>query len=120
MSPAVNAALDSIATALIIIAAPAATMFPIVYWFRPWRQSQIGRALMVKATGMALLIDITIAYYAFGDDYPFRHLVRVIIYGLITLGIWWQFLAMLRAGKREDDHNKRTADGLSGKREVEH
>lgn len=89
-------------------------MFPIVYAFRPWRQSAIGRALMVKAVGMALLIDISIIYNVLGDNYPLRNLVRVIVYALIVVGIWSQFIAMLRAGKKRDDEHAEQ-DRLSAK-----
>lgn len=97
MSPTAEHWLDMIAVALIFAAAPPATMFPIVYAFRPWRRSMIGRALMVKAVGLALLIDISIAYIVMGDDYAYRDLVRVAVYGLIVVGIWWQFIAMAKA-----------------------
>lgn len=97
ISPAANQILDAIAIALIFIAAPPVTMFPIVYAFRPWRESLIGRALMTKAIGLALLIDISIAYQLLGDDYPFRNVVRVAVYALVVTGIWFQFIAMVRA-----------------------
>lgn len=89
--------LNAIAVALIVLAAPAATCFPIVYAFRPWRDSLIGRALMTKAVGVALLIDISIAYQFLGNDYPGRDYVRVGAYALIAVGIWFQFIAMIRA-----------------------
>lgn len=89
--------LDAIAVALIVLAAPAATCFPIVYAFRPWRDSLIGRALMTKAVGVALLIDLSIAYQILGDNYPGRDYVRLGVYSLIVIGIWFQFIAMIRA-----------------------
>lgn len=95
--------IDAIAVALIVIAAPPATMFPIVYAFRPWHQSLIGRALMTKSIGIALLIDISLAYRFLGDDYPARDYVRIGVYALIAAGIWFQFIAMVRAPHRPPD-----------------
>ena len=40
--------------------APPATLFPILYAFRPWYRSLIGRALMTHSVGLALLIDISL------------------------------------------------------------
>lgn len=105
MSATVEHWLDVAAVFLIFAAAPPATMFPIVYAFRPWRSSMIGRALMTKAIGLALLIDISIAYIVMGDDYAFRDLVRVLVYGVIVVGIYYQFIAMVRA-----PHNPRPKD----------
>lgn len=98
MNPTADQWLDWVAIALIFVAAPPATMFPIVYAFRPWRRTLIGRALMTKAVGLALLIDISIIYQVLGDDYPYRNVVRVAVYALVVTGIWVQFIAMAKAG----------------------
>lgn len=87
---------DTIAVLLILAAAPAATLFPIVYGFTsPWHRSLIGRALMTKAVGLALLIDISLLYKWLGDDYAARDIVRLTVYGLITAGVWLQFAALM-------------------------
>ena len=93
-SPGWNRILDEYSGILVFIAAVPATLFPIVYSRRPWRASFLGRALMVKATGLALLIDISLLYVQFGDDYPYRQLVRAAVYTLITTGIILQFTAL--------------------------
>lgn len=91
---------EHLAVALIVIAAPAATMFPFVYAFRPWHTTLIGRALMVQSVGLMLLIDISLAYKAFGDDYALRDAVRLTVYALITLGTWGVFLALVRTPRQ--------------------
>lgn len=98
---------DTWAVVLIVAAAPAATLFPIVYGFSsPWWRTLIGRALVTKAVGLALLIDISIAYQILGDQYPGRDAVRLSVYALITAGVWMQFSALMvekwRARKSRD------------------
>lgn len=87
---------DKMAALLIMAAAPPATLFPLVYGFTaPWWRSLVGRALMVKAVGLALLIDVSIVYQIFGDDYPLRDAVRLGVFSLITVGVWMQFGALM-------------------------
>lgn len=77
--------------------APPATLFPIRYAFRPWYRSLIGRALMIHSVGLALRIDISLLYKAFGDDYPGRDIVRLAVYTLIWLGVTFQCVALIRS-----------------------
>lgn len=87
---------DTIAVLMIVGMAPPATLFPIIYGFTaPWWKSLVGRALMTKAVGLALLIDITIIYNWFGDDYPLRDAVRFTVFLFILLGTWMQLIALL-------------------------
>jgi hypothetical protein len=75
--------------------APAATLFPLLYGLTtPWWRSLIGRALMTKAVGLALLIDISLLYTWLGDDYFLRDAVRLTVYGLIFVGVWLQLTAL--------------------------
>jgi hypothetical protein len=91
-----NTTLDTIAVVLLVLAAPAANCFPVVYAFRPWRSSQIGRALMTKAVGLAIFIDVALLALVF-PDYPLRPQIRVVAFSLVVVGIWYQFIAMARA-----------------------
>lgn len=87
---------DVAAVILILAAAPPATLFPIVYGFTaPWWKTLIGRALLTKAIGLALLIDISLIYKFLGDEYFLRDVVRLSVYALITVGTWMQFSALL-------------------------
>lgn len=93
---------DTVALALIVIAAPPATLFPLVLGFTTqWWRRPITRALMTKAVGLALLIDISLVYTWFGDDYALREVVRLTVFALIALGAWMQFGALI-AEKRRD------------------
>ncbi len=89
---------DTLAVLLIIAAAPAATLFPFAYaWIARgvWWREPIGRALMVSSTGLALLIDISLAYQAFGDNYALRDVVRLTVFAWIALGAWLKLGALL-------------------------
>lgn len=74
---------------------PAANGFVLVYGLtRPWYLSQIGRALMTKALGVAALFDLSAFAQMSHVTIPLR--LTVIVVGLIVAGIWYQFLVMLR------------------------
>lgn len=94
---------DTLAVILVALAAPPATLFPFVYATRPWYRSLLGRALMTKAIGIALLIDISLLYNWLGDDYALRDVVRLTVYSLITCGVWFQFIALVRTIRKRDD-----------------
>ena len=88
---------DKFALLLIIAAAPAATAFPFAYaWIARgvWWREPIGRALMTSSTALALLIDISLAYKAFGDDYYLRDAVRLSVFALIATGAWLKLGAL--------------------------
>jgi hypothetical protein len=89
---------DVAAVLLVVAAAPAATVFPFLYaWVARgvWWRTPTGRALMVSSTALALLIDISLAYQAFGDDYALRDLVRLSVFGLIAVGAWLKLGALV-------------------------
>jgi hypothetical protein len=94
---------DDAAVLLILMAAPAQTVFPFLYGFTsPWHQSLIGRALMTKAVGLALLIDISLIYQWLGDNYALRDVVRLTVFAIITIGAWMQLVAFVMV-KRKDN-----------------
>ena len=89
---------DTLAVVLVIAAAPAATTFPFAYaWISRgvWWRTPTGRALMTSSTALALLIDISLAYKFFGDDYALRDVVRLTVYALIALGAWLKLGALI-------------------------
>lgn len=87
---------DTVAVLLVLGMAPPATLFPIIYGLSgPWWRLPIGRALMMKSVGLALLVDISLLYNWFGDDYWGREVVRLVVFSLIFCGLWMQFGALL-------------------------
>jgi hypothetical protein len=88
---------DVAALALVLVAAPAQTLFAIIYGlWSPWWRSLIGRALFTKAIALALLIDISLLYQWLGDDYYLRDAVRICVFLLIAVGSWMQLVALLK------------------------
>lgn len=89
-----------IATVLVILAAIPATIFPLLYSRSPWRETLIGRALMTSTVGLALLVDISLLYKVFGDEYFARDVVRLVVYFIITAGAYLNLWALLGARRR--------------------
>lgn len=90
---------DTLAVTLVLIAAPAATLFPFCFgWISRgiWWRNPAGRALMTSSTALALLIDISLLYQWLGDDYALRDVVRLSVYTLIAAGAWQKLYALLR------------------------
>lgn len=79
--------------ALWFVAIPA-TIFPILYtsWFK-WWESTLGRALFIKSTALAVIIDLTLMGAVWGLFYPW--LTITLLYGLSAAVIYQQY-AMLR------------------------
>lgn len=91
---------DTVAVVLVVIAAPAATLFPFCFAYISrgiWWRNPAGRALMTSSTALALLIDISLAYRWLGDDYALRDVVRLTVYALIAAGAWQKLYALLSA-----------------------
>jgi hypothetical protein len=87
---------DVVALVLVAGIAPPATLFAIIYGLTvPWWQTLIGRAMLVSSAGLALLVDISLLYQWLGDDYAQRDTVRLAVFGLVFLGAWFKFLALM-------------------------
>lgn len=87
------------ALAMLVLAGVAVNVYPFVYLTRPWTTTPAGRALMVKAWGNLVLIDMSLAAWLW-PDYPGRWLIRNIGLTLFTVGVWALLLTLMRADKR--------------------
>lgn len=89
---------------LVTAALPAAVLYPLIYGVSVrWWKSAIGRALMLKACGVLVLLLFSIFFYWFGPDYPFRNEFRIIGASLLCVGLYLALYAMVRevrAGRR--------------------
>lgn len=95
---------DAVAFAAIVAAAPPLTLFPFYFAWASrgaWRRNFAGFALMWSTTSLALLVDIVLLYQVFGDDYPFRDLVRNSVYIGIALGAWLKFSALVYYSRKD-------------------
>jgi len=63
---------------------------------------------MASDLGLALLVDISLAYKAFGDDYALRDVVRLSVYAIVLAGVLFATGALI-AALREKRREKRTA-----------
>lgn len=80
---------------LTCLAAVAVNLYVIIYFFRPWYTTPAGRALMVKAVGNFIIIDMSLAYALFGE-YPGRDIVRVVGMTTFTTGMWYLLVVLLK------------------------
>lgn len=86
---------------VVLLALPAALLYPLIYGFRVrWWSNWIGFALLVKATGLGIMLAFTAALLIFGPDYPWRTVVRNVGITLVAVGTWTAFLAMIREWRR--------------------
>lgn len=78
------------------LALPAAIMYPVIYGFKArWWRGWIGFALLFKATGLALLLTMTVLFQTLGPEYWGRDFLRVSGITFITIGLWLALIAML-------------------------
>lgn len=104
---------DTVALLLILAAAPPLTLFvPYYAWVARgvWYRNPAGRALMVSTSGLALLVDISLLYAVFGDDYPHRDVVRLTVYCWIVVGAWLKFGALVYESRRGHRFMPRPSD----------
>jgi hypothetical protein len=83
--------------ALLIAGSPAIILFVIFYWRRsPWRTLLAGRSLMYLAMAMSGVLLSNLAAVEFGADYPGRPLVRIVVYGTMSVMTWRLLFTLLR------------------------
>lgn len=98
---------DLVCLLLVIGMAPPLTLFPFVYaWVARgiWWRVSAGRAIMISTTSLAALVDVTLAYAVWGDDYALRDVVRISVFSGVFLGAWLKFGSLIsesRKGRRE-------------------
>lgn len=81
---------------LVIAGAIGQTAFALMYGFGTrWWRDPVGRALMVKAGGLALTLDLVTGFYIFGD-YPGRSWASLAVFGLVVLGAYWQLIVFVK------------------------
>ncbi len=86
---------------LVTAALPAAILYPLVYGLSVrWWESAIGRALLIKALGLLMLLLFSVFFYWFGPDYFGRDTFRIVGMCLLFVGLHLAFFAMLRELRR--------------------
>lgn len=92
---------DTAVLVLVLVCLPAVNLYPAIYAARPWRSTRQGRALMIKAIGNMILIDMAFAAVVFGD-YPYRDTIRIVGFSVFTAGIWYLFASLLTSPGAEN------------------
>ena len=92
---------------LVYVATAGQLAFVLLYGvgsWNTWRREPIGRALMTKSVGLAMILALTSARYLFGD-YPYRAQALMICFGIVVVGIYWQLIVFTRIRWRRS-HSK--------------
>lgn len=88
---------ETISFWLLVFAAPPASLFVLTYGTtQPWYRSWVGWALVVFSGGLALLLDISLAYRIFGADYRARDALRLTVFSMVGVGSWLMLFALCR------------------------
>lgn len=107
---------DTVALTLTALAAPPLNIFvPYYLWSarRSWWRNFAGVAVMASTSGLMLLVDISLLYMIFGDDYPYRDVVRNCVYAWIVVGAWLKLSALIyeqRRGRRRSHRRSQLSD----------
>lgn len=72
-----------------------ANLYPIIYAFRPWYTTRVGRVLMVRGVGDLLLFDMSLAALVFGPTYPGQVVLSYVAVGAFCLGVWFILIVLL-------------------------
>ena|SRR5437763_1353056 len=109
---------DPISVLLLLGALIAACGFMGTYaTYSPWRASEVGRSMMLLAFSIALMIVTGLLLQLLGPDYPFRLLVRNLVYVVLNVSLWWQLCILIRVVNRRFRENARNAVVVPAPRE---
>jgi hypothetical protein len=88
---------EEASTLIIFVAAPATTLFPILYMLTaPWYRSLVGWAIVISKLGLAALVDASLAFHFFGPHYAGRPAFVLGAFSLIVVGTWLYLFALIR------------------------
>jgi hypothetical protein len=93
---------DPVLLVLFAVGALATNLYVAVYWFRPWRATPQGEALMIGKWGNAILLNLGLAALVFGPNYPGRDYLRVLGLTAFTVGICYLLGSLLTATGARD------------------
>lgn len=100
---------DQIFAHLVYLALPAVILYPLIYGFTsPWWSSWIGRALLVKAVGVAILVSFSALFQFFGPNYWGRDYVRIVGMAFACVGFYLALFSLIQV-KLEARRRRRSA-----------
>jgi hypothetical protein len=81
---------------LILLSVIPAILGPLLYGFSgPWWESLTGIGLMIGWSGLGLLVVWAAAFVLWGDDFPYRDAIRLVVFALISAGLWVKLIALV-------------------------
>lgn len=96
---------DNVTLGQFILAAVFANLYFTALWFRPWRTTAAGRALMLKAWGNVILLNMFLVALVW-PDYAWRPYVRFVGLTLFDAGLIYLFVVLVRTprlGRSRDE-----------------
>lgn len=92
---------DPISLLLLISALVASTGFVGLYATNsPWRLTGVGKAMMTMAVALMGVCISGLLFQLLGPDYPFRFVVRNLVYLALNIALWWQLFNLVRMQNR--------------------
>ena len=92
-----NGVIWVLGTIALYIAIPGLVAFVVVYASRSrWRDFVAGRSVMYFMISLAMVAISGILVSVFGEHYPFRGLVRLVLYTSISFAVWRLVIVVLR------------------------
>lgn len=87
---------QEIAVWMVVCMVPAITAIPILYhWRQEWWSDQYGRAFMVLAVGLALLVNFAVTFQ-FVPEFPGKGWVKLGVYSILLVAFYWLAWLMWR------------------------
>lgn len=87
---------DNVFLLITYMALPAVILYPLIYGLTsPWWKSWLGRALLIKAVGILVLVLFIVFFNLFGPSYWGREGFRIGGMAFICVGCWTVLFAML-------------------------
>lgn len=98
--------LSNASVVLVYLMVLPAVGFPVLYLsFYRWYKNPIGRALMTKAIGLAMLIGLSVFFHFNGSRvYSWAEEAQFMVFVLVCAGLWYQFLVFIKIRLQRKDH----------------
>lgn len=94
--------LDVMADYLLLAGGLGALVFIVLYsGFMDWRATPAGRAILAFMVSLVSVLGLILASRFTGGDYPFRDVLRLVLYGAVFVTSW-RLVFVLISAWRED------------------
>ena len=94
--------LNDLGTVALVTAAPAAPLFVLTYMRSPWKTTAPGRALMLEAVSVTVLVILFTLSVVLGHDFPGRGWLRLFGFGFVSFSLWWMLWTLHDVRRKAD------------------